>query len=385
MRQAIDVTARPLECALSAVGGHLSIGRRRVDTGTLHNGDIVECDGHFFMFSRTSTSSWPTDSRQSSFETLSQTLQLELSTLSRVARSPLPVMISGETGTGKEVVARAVHQQSGRRGRFVPVNCGALVDTLAQSEFFGHRRGAFSGAVTDSVGYVRQADEGTLFLDEVAELPVPIQASLLRVLQEHEVTPVGDTSPVRVDFRVITATNRNLKSMVATSAFREDLYARLAGYEIELPPLRDRPEDIGLLVRSIIRRHSTHPGSVSMLVDTAWALLEYSWPMNVRELDNAIATALILSGNGVIEPAHLPKAVRLNSPPDRTGSRERSDPRKAELITLLQRHAGNITAISAATGKARMQVHRWMRRYNLRADDFRSRLARPYDSDHSTE
>jgi MoxR-like ATPase len=186
--------------------------------------------------------------------TLVPELERDLARLAQVAASGVTVMIRGETGTGKEVLARAVHTLSRRSGDFVAINCGALTDTLVESELFGHRKGAFSGAVEDYVGLVRSAHGGTLLLDEIGDLPPASQAAFLRVLQEREVMPVGATRAVPVDLRIISATHRDLEELVAQGKFRADLLARVSGFRLDLPPLRDRREDVGLLVAQLVRR-----------------------------------------------------------------------------------------------------------------------------------
>jgi transcriptional regulator with GAF, ATPase, and Fis domain len=204
-----------------------------------------------------------------------------------------------------------VHHLSKRPGHFVAVNCGAIPATLVETELFGYKRGAFSGAVDDRPGIIRSADKGTLLLDEIGELPLSSQVALLRVLQEREVTPVGATRPVPVDVRVVAATHRRLSDLVEARTFRPDLLARLSGYTLRLPPLRDRTADLGLLISAILHRiapavaaHVTFSGAA------ARALFRHPWPLNIRELEKALETALVLSGDGPIDVAHLPEAMR---------------------------------------------------------------------------
>ena len=311
----------------------------------------------------------------------------QLRQLTRVARSLVPVLITGETGTGKEVVARAVHHQSGRTGPFVAVNCGALAETLVHSQLFGHRKGAFSGATEAQVGFIRESHGGTLFLDEVGELPVGVQAVLLRVLQEREVLPVGACQPVPVDLRVVAATNRNLEDEVDAGQFRSDLYARLLGFAIELPPLRERPEDLSAILAAVLRRCSARPDEVQLTLRAAVALLRYPWPLNVRELERCLSTAVVLAGSSPIDLEHLPRAVRLHvtgnptsQPAESMGGAfaHRRRPalveeqrRREALLELLEHHRGNISAVAKASGKARAQIHRWMRRYQIDHQVFR--------------
>jgi len=229
-------------------------------------------------------------------------------TIDKVAHSDATVLVTGESGTGKELVARALHF-AGRRagGAFVPVNCGALVGTLLDSELFGHLRGAFTGADTSKRGLFVAADGGTLFLDEIGELPLELQPKLLRALQDGEVKPVGGTSAIRVDARVIAATNRGLQAQIAAAAFREDLYYRLAVITIEVPPLRDRPGDIGLLAQHFAEQAALRAerGRV-VLSDAALAhLATQRWPGNVRELENTIERAVILAAGDVLDVADV--------------------------------------------------------------------------------
>jgi DNA-binding NtrC family response regulator len=229
-------------------------------------------------------------------------------TIDKVAHSDATVLVTGESGTGKELVARALHF-AGRRAAntFVPVNCGALVGALLDSELFGHVRGAFTGADTSKRGLFVAADGGTLFLDEIGELPLDLQPKLLRALQDGEVKPVGGTTAIRVDARVIAATNRTLQDRIATGNFREDLYYRLAVITIEVPPLRDRPGDIGLLARHFAEQAALRAerGRV-VLSDAALAhLATQRWPGNVRELENTIERAVILAAGDVLDVADV--------------------------------------------------------------------------------
>lgn len=233
--------------------------------------------------------------------------------LARVARADSTVLISGETGTGKELAARAIHRDSTRaRGPFVAINCAALTETLLESELFGHERGAFTGAVAQKRGRLELADCGTLFLDEVGELPPTMQAKLLRVLQEREFERVGGTRPVKVDVRLISATNRSLIDEVRAGHFREDLYFRLNVVTVALPPLRDRRADIPLLASHFLNRCASTTGRPIIGISAAAisCLKAYRWPGNVRELENAIEHAVVLGSTQEILPDDLPEAVR---------------------------------------------------------------------------
>jgi DNA-binding NtrC family response regulator len=242
------------------------------------------------------------------FVTADPAMKQALATVERAAPSPLPVLIQGETGTGKELVARALHEQSPRRPfPFVPINCAALPETLIESELFGHERGAFTGAVERKTGLFEVASRGTVFLDEIGELGLLLQARLLRVIETQEFFRVGGNRPVRVDVRVVSATNRDLRAEVAAGRFREDLYYRLNGVTIRLPPLRERRCDIPLLARHFLDR----VGSGRMLDAGAFeALSGYEWPGNVRELEMVVQRAALLSSEPTLRSEDLPLEVR---------------------------------------------------------------------------
>lgn len=227
----------------------------------------------------------------------------------KVAQSRASVLITGPSGTGKELIAKAIHYNSPRKGRpFISVNCGALTETLLESELFGHEKGAFTGAISMKKGRFELADEGTLFLDEVGEMPPSLQVKLLRVLQEMEFERVGGTKAIRVDVRVLSASNRNLKEDVAEGLFREDLFYRLHVIHIEVPPLRERKEDIRLLVHHFIDKYRQDEGKekIELAPETWKALYNYPWPGNVRELENVIERAVVLNSGALIEFEDLP-------------------------------------------------------------------------------
>jgi DNA-binding NtrC family response regulator len=294
-----------------------------------------------------------------------------LDRMARLATSEVPILVLGETGTGKEVTARAIHELSGRTGLFVAVNCAAIASTLLEAELFGHRRAAFSGALSDRLGHVRTSDRGTLFLDEIAELSLQAQASLLRVLQEREVVPVGDTLPIPVDLRVVAATNRDLAALVAAGTFREDLYARIAGFALTLPPLRARRLDLGIVVAALLRRR---PGGdrVRFAWPAATQLFRHDWPRNIRELERVLDTASALAGSEPITLQHLPDELRgLREPHASAGERaQRLTPEdqqlKSRLEELLRAHGDNLSEVARTLGKDRTQIYRWIRRFGLR-------------------
>ena len=236
---------------------------------------------------------------------------------SRAAQSTIPVLITGESGVGKEVIARALHGASDRAGKpFVAVNCGALPVNLIESILFGHEKGAFTGAVEKTLGKFREADGGALFLDEIGELPLDMQVKLLRALQEGEIDPVGGKRPVKIDVRIISATNRDLSQQVAEGVFREDLFYRLNVYPIEAPALRDRREDIPALVDRFITRFNAEEGKrVAGCAPETLALLQaFDWPGNVRQLENAVFRAIVLADAPFLQPHDFPAISGLAAP-----------------------------------------------------------------------
>jgi transcriptional regulator with GAF, ATPase, and Fis domain len=304
-------------------------------------------------------------------------LATSFAALGRVAPTDVPVLLLGETGTGKEVVALALHALSQRRGAFVAINCGALPSTLVEAELFGYRRGSFSGAQADHPGLVRSAEGGTLFLDEIGDLAPSSQAALLRVLQEREVVPLGEVRPIKVDVRLCAATHRDLAAMVEEGTFRRDLYSRLVGLIVELPPLRRRREDLGLLIRALLPRI---PGGQDARFRSAAGrrLFFYDWPLNVRELERCLASAVALAGDETIAVDHLPEPVRgstapvpASAPPMRLQQRRDPESLRRELVELLTRHGGNVAAVARAMATGRMQIHRWARRLGIDLDAYR--------------
>lgn len=291
----------------------------------------------------------------------------------RVSQYDTTVLIQGETGTGKELIARAIHQNSRRKAKpFVTINCGAIPQNFVESELFGYVRGAFTGAQTSKTGKIEAADGGTLFLDEVGELPLEAQVKLLRVLQQGELSKVGATEPMRVNVRVVAATHRNLSAMIEDGTFREDLYYRLAVVPLQLPPLRERREDIPPLVEALFARaKKRHEMSdVQMSAATLNRLAAYRWPGNVRELENVLERLLVLSSGGVIGEADLPEELRRPSSnaaplglelPDEGVSLEGIEKeliqRALERFNDNQTHAARYLDISRRTLIYRMEKH----------------------------
>ena len=328
-----------------------------------------------------------------------------LRAVQRVAKSEISVVVLGESGTGKELFARELHTASMRRGSFQAVNCAAIPATLLESELFGYKRGAFSGADRDKVGLVKAADGGTLFLDEIGDMPLAAQAKLLRVLQSTEIIPVGATSPERVDVRIVCATHRELARLQREGRFRGDLYARLNEYSVALPPLRERKEDVYALVRAMLAKHGRPELEVSFPFMTG--LLHYDWPFNVRELEAAIKRAIALVDGPVLEAPQLPDVVKeamreyasrtsdgsprtpgafadpssvsrsgpsrelAPAPADHARPARFGTPSEEELRALLLHHRGNVAAVGREFGKERMQVHRWMKRYQIDITQYR--------------
>jgi DNA-binding NtrC family response regulator len=301
--------------------------------------------------------------------------------LDRVAPSEVTVLIQGESGTGKELVARAIHDHSGRSGGpFVAINCAAIPESLQESELFGHEKGAFTGASSARQGRFEQANGGTLFLDELGELSLALQAKLLRALQERCFYRVGGDREIRVDVRILAATHRDLEAAVADGSFREDLFYRLAVYELALPPLRDRGDDVLRLAEHLLRRHGAPDLTLSPEVRDV--LKAYAWPGNVRELDNAMARATI-SAEGSVGVGDLPPRIanRMGASsapaPSRAGPVDAVDPdsplrpmeqlERAAIVEAMQRHAGNLSAVMRELDIPRTSFYRKLKKYGLRS------------------
>jgi DNA-binding NtrC family response regulator len=289
----------------------------------------------------------------------------------RAAQSPATVLLLGESGTGKEVFARAIHAWSPRRAQpFVVVNCAALSEELIASDLFGHEKGAFTGAHQRKLGKLELAAGGTVFFDEVGELPSGLQAKLLRVLQDHTFERVGGTRTIAVDLRVIAATNRDLARAVTVGAFREDLFFRLHVIPLTLPPLRERPEDIARLAAFFVQQHSAElkrPG-MSFAVEALELLRHYDWPGNVRELENVIERAVVLSSGAVIQPEDLAFPALGSLPPLAGASRYQTRLETVEREVLreaLQAHGGDKRAAAQALGLALSTLYAKLKKYQL--------------------
>jgi len=308
--------------------------------------------------------------------------------LERASALDITVLLSGETGTGKELAARAIHAHGARRARrFVAVNCGALPAELVESELFGHARGAFTGAAGLKHGLFEEADGGTIFLDEIGDLPLPVQVKLNRVLQEKEVRRVGENLPLPVDVRIIAATHRELKAEVAAGRFREDLFYRLHVFPVPLPALRERRDDVPLLAAAFLEKHARVLGRAigGFEPEALRALCGYAWPGNVRELENAVERAVAVSAGATIALADLPAEVRGGQAGALPGEvlarmpyREAVDLARDRvtrdyLVALLRELDGNVTRAAERAGMARESLHRLLKRYGVRSDDFKAR------------
>ena len=295
--------------------------------------------------------------------------------IQKAAQSDAPVIILGESGTGKELVARAIHYSGSRKdGAYVPFNCAALNESILESELFGHAKGAFTGAYRHRIGRFEAAHGGDIFLDEIGDVPLSTQAKLLRVLDSKQFERVGDHRPVAVDVRIITATNKALEEMVAQGRFREDLFYRINIIPIHLPPLRERTDDIPLLVNSFILKLQENTGKEihGLRHDSLDLFLSYPWPGNVRELKGALEYAFVVAEEGLIGPQHLPPQIVAGG--GAPGPAEQPRPagptaglsEKETLINALQRSGGNQTRAAELLGVNRVTVYNRMKKYGIR-------------------
>jgi len=319
--------------------------------------------------------------RQFGFENIvarSEAMKEILGLVARIAGSTASVLITGESGTGKELIARAIHYNSPRtKLPFVAVNLAAVPETLIESELFGHKRGAFTDARADRLGLFAEADGGSIFLDEIGELALPLQAKLLRVLQEHEIRPLGATKTQRVDVRVIAATNRNLEAMLADGSFREDLYYRLNVIQLDLPPLRSRPEDVLPLTERFLQTWNakqTPPGRIRLAHDAQQLMLGYAWPGNVRELHNILERGVALCRGDHIVADDLPGHVRDRKPGDFLGAAVArhmtvADLEREYIERVLEDEGGNKTRAAQRLGLDRKTLYRKLDEYAKDAKD----------------
>ncbi len=351
-----------------------------VKAAALASGDVIELGCSFLMYVATEDC----DVRESmlldettapdvhGMATLLPNLRAQMRRLKKIAKSTASVIVHGESGTGKELIARGIHETSGRKGPFVAVNCAAIPDTLLESELFGHKRGAFSGAATDRKGLVETSSGGTLFLDEIGELSPKGQASLLRVLEQQEVMPVGANRPVAVDLRVVAATHRSLLDDIGKGVFREDLYARLSTFVATIPPLRERMAEIGSIIATLLADNSIPSEGLCFAPDAGRTLLQYQWPRNIRELKKTLTSAAVLAEQNRIEVGDLAGLVR--TPPAAAATSSLSDEDTAlhaQLVMLLGAHKGNVTQVGNALGKKRQQIQKWCKRLGIDPKQYR--------------
>ncbi len=289
----------------------------------------------------------------------------------KAAESKAPVIILGESGTGKELVANAIHLCGARKqGPFIQLNCAALNESVLESELFGHAKGAFTGAYSNRIGRFEAANQGDFFLDEIGDIPLSIQTKLLRVLESGQFERVGDISSIKVDVRIITATNRDLDELIEKNEFRQDLLFRINVIPIHLPPLRERKEDIPLLISSFIRRLNIKTGKkiTGVSHDAMEAFMEYHWPGNIRELKNAMEYSFVTTEGPAIQPNHLPKKIttpKRRSPPPTVAKEEVMPDEKSQLIQALKQTKGNQSKAAKLLNINRVTVWNRMKKYGI--------------------
>ncbi|MBX9822831.1 MAG: PEP-CTERM-box response regulator transcription factor, partial [Afipia birgiae] len=288
----------------------------------------------------------------------------------RVAPSDVPVLITGENGTGKELVARAIHRQSRRRdAAFVAINCGAIPDTLIESELFGYEKGAFTGAAQQRKGRIEAAQGGTLFLDEIGDIPLPLQVKLLRFLQDHEIQRLGGKDTIAVDTRVIAATNVGLRNAIANGQFREDLYYRLCVVTVAVPLLRERRADIPILARAFLSRFADDQRKpiTGFSSEAMAALTDYLWPGNVRELENRVKRAVVMAEGKYITPENLELTTAIGHKGDERTIRGSRENREKELVLLaMEKAQGNISRAATELGISRPTLYQLLSRYGVK-------------------
>ncbi len=327
--------------------------------------------------------------RKAGFEELvgnSDCMRSVYALIEKVADSKVPVLLRGESGTGKELVARAIHKRSGRKNKnFVVINCGALPETLLESEIFGHEKGAFTGADKKKLGIFEVGDEGTIFLDEIGDLSPSVQMKLLRFLQSEEFIRVGGTAPIKVDVRIVSATNKNLEKLIEEKIFRDDLYYRINTVSVDIPPLRKRKDDIPLLINNFLKKYSREDNVPLKKIseEASQILYLYSWPGNVRELENLVRAVLVLSKDNVIRTEDLPPVMKQThkngfipqeeSTVSSSGQEEahsfkqvREKAEKEYLIGAMKEAEGNISKASKLAGVSRRHFYDKLKQYGIK-------------------
>jgi DNA-binding NtrC family response regulator len=306
-------------------------------------------------------------------------IQSVLRIIKKLSHDTSPILILGESGVGKELVARAVHQVSPLAAKvFLPVDAATLAGSLMESELFGHVKGAFTGAIGHNQGLVRAAEGGSLFLDEIGELTPPAQAKLLRLLQEHEVRPVGSAQPVKVNVRILAATNRDLEQAIKDGSFRGDLYYRLKVVTIRVPPLRERKSDILPLARHFVAKYALQPVSVSDTVIERF--LDYPWPGNVRELENTVRRMVVLQSKSVIREKDLPTAFQRHGSPRSSGGDQAaailplSEIERRHILRAVEHVKGDLQAAAHLLGIGKTTLYRKLRQYSTEETKEQGRL-----------
>jgi len=354
------------------------VNDRRTSSCLLYGGEMIRIGNTFFRFFKEGTAASDQAHPVRTGGMVGGPALDELrELLDRAAQGNLTVLLIGETGTGKEVAAERLHRRGARHeGPFVPVNCGAIPADLVESELFGHVKGAFSGATVDQMGLIREAEGGTLFLDEIGELSLKSQVKLLRVLQDHRVRPVGGTRAIRVDIRVVCATNQDLGVLVTEGKFRQDLYARIAEFVIQLPSLRQRAEDIPLLVQHFIEKHDA--GRRSVPVDVMGELCYRRWSSNIRQLENAVRRALLVAHDAPeLQVEHFPareedaEAGERTTGPSPAARSFADDPMAIQLDEALRQHAGDVERAAEQLGISRSQLYRRAKGFGIDVPSYR--------------
>jgi PAS domain S-box-containing protein len=304
----------------------------------------------------------------------SPSMQRMFELIENVAQTDAPVLIHGQSGTGKELVARAIHEESPRKDRpFIKVNCAALNENLLESELFGHEKGAYTGADRTRIGRFEAAHQGTIFLDEIGDIPPATQVKLLRVLEEKEIERVGDHKPISVDVRIISATNKDLEALIRKDIFREDLYFRINVFPLNCPSLSERLDDIPIIVQNFIGQNAAKGGKkiVGLTPEAMEALLIYSWPGNVRELRNAIEYAFVLCSDNWIGKEHLPPKITISGRKSAVTRRRTSaswEEERTNLINTLSKVGGNQSEAARVLGVSRVTIWKRIKKYGIRLD-----------------